>query len=183
MTDTISVKEYIRDILDVQAQSYPTLVEMLVNEVKSDLKTLRRDVEDIKASLQYTQKDVDDSKNKILDVEQRISMKSDLLDEAVDGIEDLQIKNDYLENRSRRNNIKVYGIPEAPAETWDDCEEKVKKALVEKLDIKDEVIIERAHRVGQSKPAQRGRGRRLPKGPHQKPHDDGPRPIVAKILH
>ena len=43
MQDNISEKDYIRDILDVQAKNYRTLVEMLVNEVKSELKTLSSD--------------------------------------------------------------------------------------------------------------------------------------------
>ena len=75
MQDNISVKDYIRDILDVQAKNYRTLVEMLVNEVKSEVKTLRSDVEDIKTSLQFTQKDVDDNNKKILEVEQKSSLK------------------------------------------------------------------------------------------------------------
>ena len=178
MQDNISVKDYIRDILDIQAKNYRTLVEMLVNEVKSELKTLRSDVEDIKTSLQFTQKDVDDNNKKILEVEQKISLKSEMLDKAVEGLEDLENRNDYRENQSRRNNIKIYGIPEAPVETWNDCEAKVKKALVDKLGITEEITIERAHRVGHHKKRQQ---RSMDKGgPGQK--NDEPRPIVAKIL-
>ena len=112
-------------------------------------------MEDIKTSLQFTQKDVDDNKSKILEVEQKISIKSEMLDKALEGLEDLENRNDYLENQSRRNNIKVYGIPEAPVETWNDCEAEVKKALVDNLGITEEITIERAHRIGQCKEHQR----------------------------
>ena len=62
---------------------------------------------------------------------------------------------EYLENQSRRNNIRVSGIPEEPGETWEKVEEKVKAAVKEKLDL--DIDIERAHRVKKRKG---GNGRR-----------------------
>ena len=54
-------------------------------------------------------------------------------------------KLEYLENQSRRNNIRVSGIPESPNETWEAAEAKVKQAIQEQLGI--DVDIERAHWV------------------------------------
>ncbi|XP_044168301.1 uncharacterized protein LOC122952486 [Acropora millepora] len=54
-------------------------------------------------------------------------------------------KLEYLENQSRRNNIRVSGIPESPDETWEVAEAKVKQAIQEQLGV--DVDIERAHRV------------------------------------
>lgn len=51
-------------------------------------------------------------------------------------------KIEYQENQSRRNNIRVFGIPES-------AETKVKDAIKEKLNI--DVDIERAHRVERRK--------------------------------
>ena len=100
------------------------------------------------------------------------------------GLENLDSRNDYLENMSRRNNIKVFGIEEAANESWDDCETKVKKAISEKLGIKDEILIERTHRVGR-----RGGDCRRParaRGRVARTHaddDDKPCSIVAKFLN
>ena len=58
---------------------------------------------------------------------------------------------EYLENQSRRNNIRVSGIPEEPRETWEKVEEKVKAAVKEKLDL--DIDIERTHRVEKRKEA------------------------------
>ena len=110
-----------------------------MNEVKSELKTLRSDIEDIKTSLQFTQKDVNDNKSKILEAEQKLSINPEMLDKAVEGLKDLEHRNDYLENQSRRTNIKVYGIPEGPIETWNDCKTTMKTALVDKLGITEEI--------------------------------------------
>ncbi len=62
--------------------------------------------------------------------------------------ESLVRKLDALENQSRRNNLIVYGLPEDEKENWDQSEEKVKAFMKEKLQIDDDIAIERAHRLG-----------------------------------
>ena len=52
-------------------------------------------------------------------------------------------KIEYQENQSRRNNIRVFGIPESAGETWEMAKTRVRDAIKEKLNI--EVDIERAH--------------------------------------
>ena len=94
------------------------------------------------------------------------------------NIEDLYNKQEYLENQSRCNSVKVLGIPEKnekdEIETWDECEEKVKEVIKAKLRIKTELIIERVHRVGR-------------KHPHPRYLENGskitskPRPTVAHV--
>ena len=51
-----------------------------------------------------------------------------------------------LEDRSRRNNIRIDGVAEEAGETWEECERKVQHLLSEELVINN-VVIERAHRV------------------------------------
>ena len=53
-----------------------------------------------------------------------------------------------LEDRNRRDNLRIDGIKESHQETWDECEEKVKKILKEIMEIEEEISIERAHRTG-----------------------------------
>ena len=52
-----------------------------------------------------------------------------------------------LEDRSRRNNLRVDGIKERPNETWEDYENKLHTLFKESLGIEEEIAIERAHRV------------------------------------
>ena len=55
-----------------------------------------------------------------------------------------------LEDRSRRNNLRIDGISESRNETWEECEEEIQKVFNEKLGVKN-VQIERAHRSKRSK--------------------------------
>ena len=48
-----------------------------------------------------------------------------------------------LENQSRRNNIKIFGVPEEENEkTWDDTEVIVKTLIRNKLGIEEHIEIE-----------------------------------------
>ena len=56
-----------------------------------------------------------------------------------------------LEDRSRRNNLRILGIKEDPRESWEECENKIFDLLEEKLEMEtSNITIERAHRVGEN---------------------------------
>ena len=94
---------------------------MLVDDVKSEVRSLRKDGDDLKLSLQFTQGQVDDHK-KIsetmkakMDEIDRVKLLETNMDDyySLEGhCEDLEEKQDYLENMSRRNNIKILGLTE-----------------------------------------------------------------------
>ena len=69
-------------------------------------------------------------------------------------------KIEYLENQSRRSNIRIDGIREEEAETWDNTETKVKEILKEKLNLDEEPDIERVHPAGRRANATTGSVRR-----------------------
>jgi hypothetical protein len=80
-----------------------------------------------------------------------------------------QEKNTYLENQSRRNNIRVYGVEEKPRETWEETEAALKSILIEKLQLPSEPCIERVpHCTG--KPTKSNGSLR-----------QGPRPIICHV--
>ena len=61
----------------------------------------------------------------------------------------------YLEDHSRRNNLRINGIKQKVGESWEDCEAEVEKLFREKLDIEDKIIIQRAHRAKRNKKQQK----------------------------
>ena len=102
-----------------------------------------------------------------------LKCRTNKTDEYIEGIED---QLEYLENQSRRNNVKIMGVDEDLEEkTWDDTEKVVRKLIREKLNFEKEIAIERAHRVG--------------KRPHQSTSrpdgskvNDRLRPIIVKSI-
>lgn len=71
-------------------------------------------------------------------------------------------KNDDLENRSRRNNLVIYGLAENSGETSDELLETVTELISSKLEVKCS-DIERCHRLGVRK-------------------SNNPRPVIIKLL-
>ena len=53
-----------------------------------------------------------------------------------------------LENRSRRNNVRIDDMPERPNETMKNCKEEVRKIIRNKLDVTDDIEIDRCPRMG-----------------------------------
>ena len=70
-----------------------------------------------------------------------------------------------LEDRSRRNNLRIYGITGTNDESWEKCEEHADQVFSQKLGLKN-IGIERANRV------KRKKGDKSKK----------PRPIVCSLL-
>ena len=52
-----------------------------------------------------------------------------------------------LEDRSRKNNLRVDCIIETSGETWEDHKEKLLQVFQEKLSLECPIEIERAHRT------------------------------------
>ena len=102
---------------------------------------------DLKKSIEFTD-------NVLEEKVQNIKEKAEHLDERIREIYEWQLDPEYvhnklveLEDRSRRNNLRIDGIKEEVGESWEDCEAEVEKLFREKLDIEDKIIIERAHRT------------------------------------
>ena len=112
-----------------------------------EIKDLKAEISDLKDSLEFTE-------NIIEKKVEKLETELDNFEHKVQGIWDYQIDPDYiqyklveLEDRSRRNNIRIDRIEEAEGETWEISETKATKVFKEKLGIEKEIIIERAHRT------------------------------------
>ena len=61
---------------------------------------------------------------------------------------------DYIENQSRRNNVRIDCVPEEGNETWENTAEMVTQQMTKPFSISqievDTINIERAHRTGAS---------------------------------
>nr|KAG5696829.1 hypothetical protein BaRGS_030953 [Batillaria attramentaria] len=68
-------------------------------------------------------------------------------------LDDAESKIDDLEGRSRRNNILVHGLPRVGAqETWEQCEGALKDMFREKMELDDDFVMDRVHRLRQNDP-------------------------------
>lgn len=160
VTITLSV---LKQMLSAQESLLKTEFQSMISSVTARVNDLVKTVTEIKTSLEFTQQDVDDAKKMADDLKEA---EYEIM-AVKENLESQGSKMEYLENQSRRNNIRVNGIPESENENWDQAEEKVKAAIKTKLNI--DVEIERVHRVNRRK-----------KWPSQS-QDARPRTIVCKL--
>ena len=134
----------LREMLQMQERMFKNMFESVLSSVNTRIDKVVKSVAELKASLEYSQQDIDDLKE-----------AADTIDDMEEELDDIQrglLKHEeklvYLENQSRRNNVRIDGIPEQHNETWLNTETKVKEVLQEKLNLSFEPMIERAHRTG-----------------------------------
>ena len=103
-------------------------------------------IKDIEKSLEFSQELVD---KKIADLDKH--WESKILQQAATAKEKsrfLKNKLRSLEDRNKRNILRVEGVTENDNETWEESESKVKDLIKERMGIDEELKIERAHRIG-----------------------------------
>ena len=163
----------VKALLEVQANAFKESFRLMFDDVKEELRNVKKDLVDLKESLSFSQGQLDTTMRSIQELEVKTSFRESTLNEMQDNLVACEDNIEYLENMSRRNNVKLIGIPENESETWDESEEIFKSQVKSALKIPEDLVIERAHRVGQKRQFFTRRD-----GSRVKAH---PRPIVAKF--
>lgn len=165
--ELISLK-MVKALMSQQESAFKSLVDSLIKSTIARVDGLVKEVADLKASLEYSQKDIAESGKSIKQNEKTIAAITVELTSTKTILDKCHNKTTYLENQSRRNNIRVIGIQEKAHETWEESEAVVKSALVEKLNLPFQPRIERAHRTGKFTN-------------HDGTPRNGPRPIICRL--
>jgi len=110
--------------------------------------------------------EVKEVKNSVQTNERAIGGLAEKQDRLNKTVSDLESEIDRLEGFSRRNNVKVFGIPEASPGEKEDCAEAVTNVLNTYIPeiTWDTDVVERAHRLGRPNSS-----------------NPNPRPIIAKF--
>ena len=116
----------------------------------TEIKKVQSDINELKASLEHTETVLEE---KVAKAQKKVEKLQEQINESWDyqidpgRLEFTERKLVELEDRSRRNNIRIDGITEKENETWDECEQEVTSLIKEKLGIAENIIIERSHRI------------------------------------
>lgn len=149
----------LKDLIKVQAEETKLYLEAALSKQADDLKShfdnalkeLYKKVDDLKQSLEFSQQDITELKSQLARQQEDLWEKDEKILNLQTNVSDMRKKLTYQENQSRRNNLRVNGIPEDKYETWEKTEDKLKIMLMERLDLDTEPAFERVHRVGRTR--------------------------------
>ena len=159
------IREVVKEEFAHHEKKFSEILKSHLETTNQRLNEISGEVLELTKSLEFTQGEVKEEITCIKDDLNQV--KTDLQELR----EDVTNKLIELEDRSRRNNIRIDGIEDDQNETWDSCEEKVQKLIKEKLGLENEVEIERCHRMKNKNKDQSNNERR-----------SRPRTIVCKLL-
>ena len=132
--DKESLSDMIRQIVKEELAAHEKIIKVLINSnlkaTNERLDKIAAEMGELSKSLEFTQSQLDEElgnvKKDITKLENSAkSIEKDLLD-----ADDVSAKLVELEDRSRRNNLRIHGVRETPNETWKTCEEKIQEVLM-----------------------------------------------------
>ena len=142
-------------LLKTQRDAYNDGLEQIISTFNTRLISLEKELSQAKGEIFNLQQKNNHQDSVIKDLSAKLGQAS--------ANEQISTRIDSLEDHSRRNNIRIEGIPEVVNENWEQSTDKVVKLLRDNLKLTQKIEIERAHRVGPTR-------------------QDKPRPIIAKLL-
>ncbi|XP_065654919.1 uncharacterized protein LOC136081523 [Hydra vulgaris] len=154
------LKKQEKSFASLTAANLKMFTERLDKYEKENIKNLIK-INKFENDLEQTNKKVVSLENDLLEMKKFIqtnasekfelakSKTKEISSKLKDNSEILKLKSKLreIEDRSRRNNLRVDGLKESKNESWSDSEAKVLKLFEETLGLKD-IKIERAHRTG-----------------------------------
>ena len=153
-----------KSVLDL-ISGHHALLKQRLDQLCDSLTSVKTDLEELKESLSFTQNDIDqrisniNEKVQILEKELSSKKQDIRVIKTTEPTWELKIHRKLvdLEDRSRRNNLRILGIAVDPRESWEECQNKIYDMLEEKLEMDtSNVTIERAHRVGEKSKYKKG---------------------------
>lgn len=129
----------------------------LTRDMKKDMASFREDVNEklneIVTDLKETRDRAEEATQRVADMEEWTAAANEVLTQSLKNQEQIQAKLTDLEARSRRNNIRIYGIPEDVE--GDNLQEFIESLIKTELPLQDtDLGIQRCHRALGPKPPQ-----------------------------
>ena len=156
-------RQELDSLLKAQREAYNDTISHLMENFESRLTKSNSEFNELKVNFEALKSEFASQTSLIVELRAEIASVKTPLTETTTAQKASAERLDYLEDQSRRNNLRIDGIKEEQGETWEHVAEKVKALVKNKIGIQGEIPIERAHRVG-------------------KPSGDRPRSIVARFL-
>lgn len=148
---------------DFVNQKFESLKEDLSNEIKVELDKVYEQIRNAKETVKNSISEIEELKNSHSDMDVKVSRVEnenkeikkktleleELLHERETRLKSHEIMINNLEQYTRRNSIRIYGLPDDKNESAEESRDKILKMCSDKLNIKlSPIEIDISHRLG-----------------------------------
>ena len=142
----------VQEMMKIQQDTMLACFNQVVENLSRKVDSIMCDVQDLKTGLNFMSAEhVEKFKEISTDIK---LVKTEVFNTKMLSVDERNVMKQHsvklinLEDRSRRNNLRIDGLVENEGENWEMTELKVKDLFREQLQISEEIEIDRAHRVG-----------------------------------
>ena len=123
--------------MEIQQKAFQACLQTFVETVNKRVDAVIFEhgnaISDLKASLEFTQADVSKLKINHQEADKDAKKNQKKVEEVGADLQSISNQADYLENQLRRNNLRIYGIPETFNDTWLQAEKCARNQLTTAL--------------------------------------------------
>ena len=120
---------------------------MMDSTVCEKLDSVKEDVRTIKDKMEMLQSEIDGLKDHV----RHLQTENDTLrlnnNDLIEKVQKLEKKTDDLEGRSRRNNLIFHGLEREADETSSSCEDRLREIFTDRLELAEDIMLDRVHRL------------------------------------
>lgn len=135
-------------LLETQSEGYKDAINRLHADIKETKKEHEEMVNELRKSLEFTQRENDDMKKEIMQIKIENVKLNTMVDLNKNNIlqiqgkeKEIEDRTDQIDDRSRKMNLVLSGIPEGRGENNEQCFEKTRKVINEKLEIPNPDLV------------------------------------------
>lgn len=143
--DAMSVVTDSAQVNDVTSADIMQAIKSLKHDFHTEISGVLTAIKDVQANIHECNRRITQAEEQVSSAEDSISGLQTKVSASERKVKFLEMKADDLENRSRRNNMRIVGIPEKE-EGADSCA-FMEKWFTENLNVQPPVVLERAHRI------------------------------------
>ena len=145
-------EDALKFVLEQNLSTTKSFVQMLFDNLKKEIDSLRQESWELKNSLEFSQKEITDLKNEVIFLKNRTNTgQSSSTQNSSAGIPEISERVRVLEDSARSKNIRITGLEELKDENSEQTQHKVNKLIKEKLKLKD-IHALKSFRAGKTVP-------------------------------
>lgn len=137
--------EIVLTLIDEQRKYFNDVLDHVQRVFTDTINDTEKKISDIITSLEFTQSKLDDAQP-VLSTIQQLRKENETIRIQ---LKETKTRLDYLDDQSRRNNLRFSGVPELPNENWEQSQHKIQAILKNKMNV-TYIAFDHFHRI--SKP-------------------------------